>query len=195
MFHSSFSLALIVFLLFSGTNLNWAIGADGTPLEFSGKDLRQVNTDSPAVKVSTSESEHLVVMFLSAKCPCSISHMEEIKSLATDFASFKFVAINSNVDEPREMGSGFFSKAELSFPVLRDENLKYADLLKAAKTPHAFVLNKSGEILYQGGVSDSAKFPNAKKRYLREALEDLKSKQSVKTPIARSLGCAIARSN
>lgn len=171
-----------------------ASGATPAALEFSGDDLRQISSGSAPVKISTIDSENLVVLFLSAKCPCSISHMEEIKSLPKDFPDFKFVAINSNKNEPREMGANFFSKAELSFPVLRDESLRYADLLKASKTPHAFVLARNGEILYQGGVSDSAKFPNAKRRFLREALADIKSKRPIKTPIARALGCAIARS-
>ncbi|MBN8540178.1 MAG: redoxin family protein [Deltaproteobacteria bacterium] len=186
--------ALLTFFVCSVSGLNLANSSKATALEFTGQDLRQSNPESTAIKISTGDSEHIVVLFLSAKCPCSISHMQEIKSLAADFPDFKFVAINSNKNEPSEVGSGFFSNLELSFPVLRDENLKYADLLKAVKTPHAFVLDKNGEILYQGGVSDSAKFPNAKRLFLREALTDLKSKKSIKTPIARALGCAIARS-
>ena len=195
MYNLKLLFALFAFLLSNSPVLSWASGASATPIEFSGKDLRLLSPASPAVKVATTDAEHLVVLFLSAKCPCSMSHMEEIKNLAKDFPDFKFVAINSNINEPQEMGTSFFSKAELSFPVLRDENLKYADLLKASKTPHAFVLTKNGEIIYQGGVSDSAKFPNSKRRFLREALADLKSKQPIKTPIARALGCAIARSD
>lgn len=163
-------------------------------LEFSGIDLRQAAETNSPVSVSTKDSEHLVVLFLSAKCPCSMSHMDEIRNLAKDFPETKFLAINSNKDESREMGIAYFSKADLAFPVLRDENLKYADLLKAVKTPHAFILDKYGQIVYQGGVSDSAKFPNAKKRFLREALTEVKMKKPVSKPIARALGCAIARS-
>lgn len=171
-----------------------AAASASASLEFSGFDLRQTGETNSILNVSTKDSEHLVVLFLSAKCPCSMSHMDEIRNLAKDFPETKFLAINSNKDESREMGTAYFSKADLAFPVLRDDNLKYADLLKAVKTPHAFVLDKSGQIIFQGGVSDSAKFPNAKRKFLREALTEVKAKKSISQPVARALGCAIARS-
>jgi hypothetical protein len=187
-------LTLAIALTFNGGIFAKSTANASASLEFSGIDLRQTAETNSLLSVSTKDSDHLVVLFLSAKCPCSMSHMDEIRSLAKDFPETKFLAINSNKDESREMGTAYFSKADLSFPVLRDEQLKYADLLKAVKTPHAFVLDKSGQIIFQGGVSDSAKFPNAKQRFLREALTEVKMKKSVSKPIARALGCAIARS-
>jgi len=93
MYNLRLRFALFAFLVSTSPFLSLASGASGTPLEFSGKDLRQMSPASPAVKVATTDAEHLVVLFLSAKCPCSISHMEEVKNLAKDFPEFKFVAM------------------------------------------------------------------------------------------------------
>ncbi len=178
-----------------------AMSAEAAPpplIEFTGNDLRIRNIGnseaaSAVASISLAKSPSTVVLFLSAKCPCSMSHMEEVRTLAKDFPNVQFVAINSNKDETLEMGRNYFSQADLTFPVVRDENLKYADQLKAVKTPHAFILNRSGNILYQGGVSDSAKFPNATRKFLREALTDLSKDQEIRTPLARALGCSIFR--
>lgn len=163
--------------------------------EMTGEDLRGTLPQLKTVTLKTSDKATTVIVFMSAKCPCSISHLPEIKSLATDFPNVQFIGIDANQDETREMGQAYFSQAGLPFPVLRDEKSKYAYQLKAVKTPHAFVLDSSGNVLFQGGVSDSAKFPHANKKYLREALTDLKLGVAVRTPLARALGCAINRGN
>ncbi len=132
-----------------------------------------------------------VLIFVSAKCPCSMSHAEEISALAKDFPDFRFIGINSNSNETKEMAAKYFSG--FPFPVLKDEKAALADEFKAVKTPHAFILNAKGEKLFQGGVSSSSTFARAERKWLREALEDLSAKRAVRTPLARTLGCSIER--
>lgn len=134
-----------------------------------------------------------VVVFLSAKCPCSDSHVQEVKSLSQEHAGFNFVAVHSNVDEDRDTAAAYFKKASLPFPVIRDEGARIADEFKAFKTPHAYVLSAEGEILYKGGVSNSKDCDKADRKFLREALDDLKAGRTVKTPEGRTLGCVISR--
>lgn len=135
----------------------------------------------------------LVVVFLSAKCPCSISHVPELLELAKTHPKFAFVAVNSNVDETTAEAREYFSKAKLPFPVIKDHNAKIADQYKAQKTPHAFVLDSAGKTVFQGGMSDSTDCSESGKRFLREALADLAAGRKVKTASARPLGCTITR--
>lgn len=132
-----------------------------------------------------------VLIFMSAKCPCSMSHADEIKKLASEYPEFRFIGVNSNTDETREMAQDYFSAQSFPFPILKDEKAALADELKAVKTPHAFILSANGKRLFQGGVSNSSTFSRADRRYLREALEDIKANREVRTPLARALGCAI----
>ncbi len=141
----------------------------------------------------TPKSEGTVVVFLSATCPCSNSHVEELKSLAQEYPQFSFVAVHSNLDEELASSKEYFNKVQLGFPVLQDDNAKIADEFKALKTPHAFVLSPEGKMLYQGGVSSSRDIKKADRKFLREALSDLKQHQAVKTPEGRTLGCTISR--
>jgi thioredoxin-related protein len=138
-------------------------------------------------------AEGTVVVFLSASCPCSNSHVAELKSLAQEFPQFAFVGVHSNVDEEATATKEYFQKVKMGFPVLQDDNAKIADEFKALKTPHAFILSKDGKVLYQGGVSSSRDITKADRKYLREALNDLKEHHAVKTPEGRTLGCTISR--
>ena len=135
----------------------------------------------------------IVVVFLSAKCPCSDSHIAEMKSLHKDYPEFSFVAVNSNTDEPNDLAQEYFKRAGLEFPVIKDKNLELADRYKAFKTPHAFVMNNEGRVLYQGGVSSSRQFATADRKYLREALVNIHDDKPVTTEEGRTLGCVISR--
>jgi hypothetical protein len=155
----------------------------------SGLDLLQ----DRQVTFSADGKKALVVVFLSALCPCSNSHVDELKSLAKIYGSIAFVGVHSNANEKLETAKSYFSSAKLPFSVIQDSRHDLADQLKAVRTPHAFVLNSEGQILYKGGVSDSSDCSKAGRKYLREALADIDSGKPVRTPEGRALGCAISR--
>ena len=145
------------------------------------------------IKIAAEKNRPLVVVFLSARCPCSHSHLDELRTLAQEFSSFKFVAVHSNSDEDERMAKDYFQTNPLPFPAIKDVKAALANKFKANKTPHAFVVNENGDIEYQGGVSSSERFQKAERKYLREALTDLVENKLVRTPHARTLGCAIGR--
>lgn len=147
---------------------------------------------SKAVEV-TPKKGGTVVVFLSAVCPCSNSHVEELKNLAREYPQFAFVAVHSNVDEDKKTTQEYFQKVAIHFPVIHDGEAKIANEFKALKTPHAFVLSPDGKVLYQGGVSSSRDITKAERKFLREALVDLQENRPVKTPEGRTLGCTISR--
>lgn len=135
----------------------------------------------------------LVIIFLSAKCPCSNSHIAEIKTLSKEFSQFQFVAVHSNKEEELSLAQNYFKSLDLSFPIIEDDNFSLADQFQAMKTPHAFVFNTKGELQFKGGVSDSRQFANSEIKYLRLALEDVAAQKKLRYPHARTLGCAITR--
>lgn len=150
--------------------------------------------DNTEIQAGQKKSKGLVVVFVSSKCPCSDSHIEELKELAKAFPDFEFVGIHSNMDEDFEVSKSYFEAKKLPFPVIQDHKAKIADDFKAFKTPHAFILKLSGEIVYQGGVTNSAQFSRSNKKFLREALQDIAADRTVEIPEGRTLGCVIARS-
>lgn len=154
----------------------------------TGKDLWSQKT----VQVEPAQ-KGTVVVFMSAKCPCSNSHVQIMKQLAADFKNFAFVVVHSNRDETQDLSQNYFKKLDLPFPVIQDEENRIADQFRALKTPHAFVLNPDGKILYKGGVTSSTNGEAADKQYLRDALNDISAGRDVKVAEGRTLGCIISR--
>lgn len=159
------------------------------PADVKGADV--VNGKTVALPLQARKG--IVAVFLSAVCPCSNSHLQELASLSKEHPDYVFVGIHSNTDEKKETTQKYFENAKLPFPVIQDNGAKIADEFKAYKTPHAFVMKTNGEIVYQGGISSSHDFGSADRKYLREALDDLEKNRPVQTPEGRTLGCVISR--
>jgi peroxiredoxin len=136
-----------------------------------------------------------VVVFLSARCPCSASHELALKELAREYEAkgFRFVGIHSNADEAEELTRKHFAEAGLPFPVLADGQSRLADAFGALKTPHAYLLSPKGEILFQGGVDDSHIAAASRQPYLRNALAAVAAGRAPDPAEVRTLGCAIKR--
>jgi hypothetical protein len=159
-------------------------------LLFTGPELYQpksITFPSPNAKAT-------VVVFLSAKCPCSASHEPILKELAKKYSNdgIEFIAVHSNQNEAVEQAKGHFKEAGLLFPVVEDRGAKIADELKALKTPHAYII-QNGKLVYEGGVDDSADAAEAEKHFLADALEEVKNNKPITVSKTRSLGCVIKR--
>jgi len=161
-----------------------------TTKPLSGKDLRNGSIISIDPKQNPKGT---VVLFLSAKCPCSRSHETDLEKLSKDFPEMKFVAVNSNADENEELAGFHFREAGLSFPIIRDHGTRIADEFRALKTPHAFVVGPKGECWFNGGVDDTKDAAKATQHYLKAALTDLREGREPKEKNVRTLGCTIKR--
>lgn len=156
------------------------------------KEINGISHNGREVTIKTSESLGTVLVFLSVKCPCSNSHIEEIKRLNVKFKEFKFVGIHSNYSESLKEGLKYFNQSNLNFPVIHDKDSSIAKLLGAVKTPHAYVINPTGKIIYRGGVTNRSNALKASKKYLEMSLSDIRSGKLPRVAERKTLGCYIA---
>jgi len=133
------------------------------------------------------------VVFLSTKCPCSHSHIPVLKSLVEKFPEVKWFGIHSNVDENLPETESYFKELKPNFDVIQDPQANLANIFKAYKTPHAYLISKEGAILYVGGVTSSALAQSAEEQYLENAITELKLGKEISKKSTRVLGCTIAR--
>ena len=161
-------------------------GVQSGPIQ--GWDLRtQKSFEMPATGTARA------VVFLSAKCPCSNSHVEHLNELQKNNPKIQFIGIHSNSDENKEDSVTYFSNRGIDFPVLHDVGGRWADELKALKTPHAYLISPQGEVLFHGGVTSSSNASRAKEFFLKDALLALANNKEIQKTEARALGCAITR--
>lgn len=135
----------------------------------------------------------LVVMFISKDCPCSRGNLDYLDVLSNEFKSFHFIGIHSKKDTKSEDITSYLQDKKLSFEVFNDNDLKIADQFKALKTPHVFIVNTDGEIVYNGGVTNTTSPINAKEHFLRTALTEMHNHKLPSNSETRTLGCFITR--
>jgi peroxiredoxin len=134
-----------------------------------------------------------VFFFLSASCPCSRGYFEYLNELADKYKGFNFAAFHSSKVVSRDTAQRYFDKYEINFPIFDDKSLKYANQFQALKTPHVFVVNGAGEIMYSGGVANSRNMKKADKFYLEKVLEEISHGKEPSVKNTRVLGCYISR--
>jgi peroxiredoxin len=116
-------------------------------------------------------------------------------------AGVVWLAINSGA--PGKQGADLAMNAEaaktwsLEHPILRDESGAVGKAYGATNTPHMFVIDKKGVLVYAGGIDNSpdaeGKSPEGGKlvNYVDAALEDLAAGRPVRTPTSQAYGCSV----
>ena len=144
-------------------------------------------------KVDITDKEYIVIYFFNSNCPCSKAHFNHLNSLKNKYKKFQFVGFHSNKQISKKMAQKYFNRFEINFPIFLDKKLFYANLFKALKTPHVFIIDSVGRIIFQGGATNSRNPKRSTKFYLLEALKSINQGKKPKITYAKTLGCYIQR--
>lgn len=135
-------------------------------------------------------------VFLSAECPISRRYLPELNRLAVAAADqgIRFYGVISDSSVSRREAARFLSEFEVAFPVLLDTANDLAQLLAPTHVPQAFVLDRSGELVYQGRIDDlyaavDKRRPTATQRDLLDAMTAVADGQRVEPRRTTPVGC------
>jgi peroxiredoxin len=145
------------------------------------------------------QSKAVGVVFICNHCPYVKLYLERLKQIQADFADqgFTLIGINPNdaVQFPQDSYENmktFAIEQDLTFPYLRDETQDVALTFGAQKTPHVFLLNHQGILVYSGGIDDNAQDPGAiQHRYFHNAIAQVLAGQTIATPATEPVGCSV----
>lgn len=143
------------------------------------------------INIPLNKSKATVVVFLSATCPCSNSHVELLSKMNKKYKDVQFLGVHSNSNEKLKTAQKYFKSKKTSFPILWDKETTLAKKLGAVKTPHAYILNRDGKVIYQGGVTSSSNAKIAKENFLELALNDIENGNEPSIKERKTLGCYI----
>jgi thioredoxin-related protein len=158
--------------------------------KFSGVSLTSEKEETIEV---TKNSKPLVVIFISKDCPCSKGNLSYINSLSKDYPEFIFIGVHSKKGTALSDVKNYLNDKKINFEVLNDAELSIASKFNALKTPHAFIVNLKGEVIYSGGVTNSTFPEHAKEFFLKNALQNLKNNIAIAKSETKTLGCFIVR--
>ena len=140
-----------------------------------------------------------LVVFTCNHCPWAKAWESRIVALGNDFTKqgVGVIAINSNdpsaYDEDSYATMQDRAKTDkMAYPYVVDATSNVARAFGASHTPEAFLFDKSGKLVYHGGIDDNAKEPDqVKDKYLEVALTSVVAGKPVAQAETKALGCGI----
>lgn len=135
----------------------------------------------------------VVIIFLSKDCPCSKGNLSYINELSKNYPNFKFIGIHAKKDSTIEQLRDYLADKKINFEMINDNDMKMTNAFGALKTPHAFILNQQGEIIYNGGITNTTFPENAKTFYLKNTLNEITNNQPISKSETKTFGCFIVR--
>ena len=155
-------------------------------------------TDHNGKKVSLADYRGKIVVleWINPKCPVSRRHYTTptMKSLATQYApkGVVWLAVNSSNYATVASNKQWAEKYELPYAILDDSAGKVGKAYDAKTTPDMRIIDKTGKIVYAGGIDDDPRGRNEKKtNYVAKALDELLAGKKVSTPKTKPYGCSV----
>lgn len=168
--------------------------------DFTLKDL-----DGKTVRLSELKGKRVVLEWFNPQCPfVRASHTKGSLRGAADKAiqaGVVWLAINSAAPGKQGHAADVNRQAQTDFgmkyPILVDEAGTVGRAYGAERTPHMFVIDEQGVLVYQGAIDNSPDGEGASPqggelvRYVDQALAELAAGRPVSVPQSKSYGCSV----
>lgn len=164
--------------------------------DFELKDL-----DGKAHKLSDFKGKTVVLEWYNPDCPFVVhAHGEgPLKGMAPRHMEKDTVWLSINSGAPGKQGHGIERNKKsveeygMKNPILIDESGKVGQLYGAKTTPHIFVIDKEGKLVYRGALDNA---PLGRKKgeyafYSENALTDVAGGKDVSVPDTKPWGCSV----
>ena len=163
-------------------------------------DFELKSFDGRTVSLAQYKGRIVVLEWFNMECPFSKYHYDT-KSTMVDLArKYKdkevvWLAINSTNHTTPEANLAFAKKYKLPFPILDDRSGRVGRAYGARTTPHMFVIDKQGHVVYNGAI-DSAPMGKLAEgatavNYVDQAIQAALMGQDVATPATPPYGCSV----
>lgn len=139
----------------------------------------------------------VVLEWFNPDCPFVQRHHVERNTmvvLAREYAQKDVVwlGVNSTKYMDTAANKAIHEKWSLPYPMLVDQDGKVGRMYGAKTTPHMFVIDPTGAIVYAGGIDDDPRGTSeAPTNHVAAALAELTSGKPVSTREARPYGCSV----
>ena len=156
------------------------------------------NYDGAKVSLSDYKGKIVVLEWFNYECPFSEDHYKRVHTMSDLADKYKdkgvvWLAINSTNHLDVAKNREFAAKYKVEHAILNDSPGKVGRAYGAKTTPHMFVINSKGSIVYDGAIDDS---PLGKKtgnvtNYVDQALAELTAGKAVSIANTKSYGCNV----
>jgi peroxiredoxin len=195
-----YSIALLALILVGTVAEVWAASLGQPAPSFTAAD-----TNGKVRKLSDFNGKFLVLEWTNRDCPYTRKHYQSgnMERLQHQWTARGVVWLTVQSSAPGEQGYviGGEENAYLAdmkaapTAVLLDPTGQLGHLYDAKTTPHMFVINPKGVLIYDGAIddrptTDASDIPKAK-NYVAQALEEAMAGKPVSVPTSRPYGCSV----
>ncbi|MCP4900739.1 MAG: redoxin domain-containing protein [bacterium] len=169
-----------------------ATAGDGSASDFTLED-----TNGKEVSLSDFEGKVVVLEWVNPDCPYVKRHYEAgtMVDLANKYAGRDVVwlAVNSTNYMDAATSEKFRGGHDVPYPFLVDQPGTVGKSYLAATTPHMFVIDREGSVVYQGAIDDDPRGKKADEavNYVAKALDELLAGKAVATSETKPYGCSV----
>lgn len=163
------------------------------------------DTQGKAVQLSDFKGRYVVLEWTNPQCPFVRNHYntKNMQALQADWGprGVVWLAIDSTSKssweymEPAKLDAWMHDRGAAQKAVLVDGDSAVARLYQAKTTPHMFVIDPAGKIVYAGAIDDRPSTrsadPPAAKNFVRTALTEATSGRMVTVADTTPYGCSI----
>jgi peroxiredoxin len=154
--------------------------------------------DGKTVSLSDYRGKIVVLEWFNFECPLSLYHYETKNTMVELANKYKdknvvWLAVNSTSHTTPEPNKTFAKRHGLPYLILDDRLGKVGRAYGAETTPHMYIIDPKGRIVYEGAIDDS---PLGKKKvgvvnYVDNALAELTAGKAVSTAKTKPYGCTV----
>jgi len=160
-------------------------------------DFTLMDTSGNEVSLSDYAGQVVVLEWLNPDCPFVQRHYKAgtMKNLAAQYGGqgVVWLTINSTNYMDATANAEFKATKGLSYTILVDQSGEVGHLYGAATTPHMYVIDGSGMLVYVGAIDDDPRGANAGSatNYVAAALDQVLAGEAVTTAETKPYGCSV----
>ena len=175
------------------------------PVGKPAPDFRATDVNGRAVSLSDFRGKTVVLEWSNPECPSVKKHYESGNMQKTQAAAAAGGVVWLTINSSGEGKQGHMTPAEARALTAGQQSHRTAYLLDPAgavgtaygarTTPHMYVVNPSGTLVYNGGIDDKPTTDKADiagaRNHVLAALGELKAGKPVSVPTSRPYGCSV----
>jgi peroxiredoxin len=156
--------------------------------------------DGKPVKLSDYLGKTVVLEWMNTECPFSMYHYKTNSTMVDLAAKYKdknvvWLTINSTSHTTPQANLSFAKQYKIQSPILDDRSGKVGRAYGAKTTPHIFIINARGNIVYDGAIDNApmGKVEGSDKyiNYVDQALSEIINGKAVGISKTKSYGCSV----
>ena len=171
--------------------------AAGLKVGDTAPDFTLPDTSGAEVSLSDFEGRVMVLEWLNPDCPFVQRHYKAgtMKKLASTYGDkgVVWLTINSTNYMDAAANAKFKVSNDLPYPILVDQTGDVGRLYGAVTTPHMFIIDDSGTLVYNGAIDDDPRGSKGEgsMNYVAAALDEVLAGKAVTTAETKPYGCSV----